>query len=94
MPAGWAEEPAGDDDNGRLCGIRIGELLGVGELPHADVSLSADARTGPALAENIGFVPAGRGPEVLPLDQFGDATELLTTWAPVAHDKAVATLQP
>jgi hypothetical protein len=31
---------------------------------------------------------------VLPLDQFGDATELLTTWAPVAHDKAVATLQP
>jgi hypothetical protein len=165
MPAGWAEEPASDDSDDPLCGIRIGELLGVGELPHADVTLSVDSQTGPALAESLGFVPAGRGPEVIPAlrqaveacegdqvemngravaftvgelslppigeesygvrlnaqavdnpsatavfdvafsrqgdlvvftlayDEFGDATELLTTWAPMAHDKAVATLQ-
>jgi hypothetical protein len=166
MPAGWAEEPTGDDNDDPICGVRIGDLLGVGDLPHAEVSLAVDPQTGPAVVETLGFVPAGRGPEVIPalrqavadcegdervvngrtvaytvgdlalppigeesygvrltaqavddpsatavfdvaytrqgdlivatiaFDQFGDATELLTTWAPVAHDKAVATLQP
>jgi len=70
VPTGWAEVPEDDeaDEDGGLCGIRITELLGLetDSLPSARVEFAEDPDTGPALIEIVGFVPAGRGGDVLP----------------------------
>lgn len=68
MPTGWTEErlEASDDP---LCGIRLARLLdlGVDRLPSAGVTFVEDEDLGPTIAEVIGFVPSGRGPDVVPL---------------------------
>jgi hypothetical protein len=75
VPAGWAEVPQDDDDDDPLCGIRLTELLGLDEdsLPSATVLYAEDSNTGPGFGETVGFVPAGRGTEVLPA--FRDAID-------------------
>jgi hypothetical protein len=70
MPTGWAEgSDQGDDDEGTLCDVEIGSLLGleVDELPNAERQFEEDPDLGPLFGESIGFVPEGRGPEVLGL---------------------------
>jgi hypothetical protein len=64
MPSGWAE--MADSESDPFCDVHIGERLGVGELPSADVQLAEDEQFGPAIVETLGFVPQGRGPDVLP----------------------------
>ena len=74
VPTGWAEVPQDDNDD-PLCGIRITELLGLDadSLPSATVEFAEDPDSGPAFAERVGFVPAGRGGDVLPaLDEAID----------------------
>ena len=74
VPIGWAEVPQDDSDD-PLCGIRITELLGLDadSLPSATVEYAEDPDTGPAFGERVGFVPAGRGGDVLPaLDEAMD----------------------
>jgi len=74
VPTGWSEVPQDDSDD-PLCGIRITELLGLDadSLPSAAVEYAEDPDTGPAFGERIGFVPAGRGGDVLPaLDEAID----------------------
>ena len=67
VPTGWAEFPQDDSDD-PLCGIRITELLGLNtdSLPSATVEFAEDPDTGPAFGERVGFVPSGRGEDVLP----------------------------
>ena len=77
VPTGWAEVPQDDSDD-PLCGIRITKLLGLDAdtLPSATAEYAEDPDTGPGFAERVGFVPAGRGGEVLPaLDRAIDSCE-------------------
>jgi hypothetical protein len=81
VPTGWAEVPQDDSDD-PLCGIRITKLLGLDAdtLPTATVEYAEDPDTGPGIIEKVGFVPAGRGPEVLPaLDRAIDGCQGDTT---------------
>ena len=81
VPTGWAEVPQDDSDD-PLCGIRITNLLGLDAdtLPTATVEYAEDPDTGPGIIEKVGFVPAGRGPEVLPaLDRAIDSCQGDTT---------------
>jgi hypothetical protein len=68
LPTGWGEVPQDDDEDEPLCGIRISELLGLDAdtLPSATAVYAGDPDVGPGFGESIGFVPSGRGPDVLP----------------------------
>ena len=64
---GWTEQPADEDDDDPLCGIKLTQLLGLPEksLPNAEVTIAQDPNAGPMVFEALGFVPEGRGEEAV-----------------------------
>jgi hypothetical protein len=68
MPAGWSSVPYDPESDDNVCPVEVAGPLGLDTEPSsAGAQYAASPRQGPSFAAAVQVVPAGRGPELMPI---------------------------